>query len=83
MKKLYVCSDKLKWFLFDRVLTKRFSISWFLSSWILALCFVVILVNQIEPNGDRMKAGEKAGKTPMHVNELKYVRASEIFPGDL
>ena len=73
----------MKWFLFDRVLTKRFSISWFLSSWILALCFVVILVNQIEPNNS-MKAGEKTGNTPLHaVHQEKYVRASEIFPGDL
>ena len=59
-------------------MTKRFSISWFLSSWTLAICFVWILVNQIEPN-DRMKTGKNVGKTPLL--QEKYVRASEIFPG--
>ena len=31
-----------------RVLTKRFSIAWFLSSWTLAICFVVILKFQLK-----------------------------------
>ena len=31
-----------------RVLTKRFSVAWFLSSWTLAICFVVILKFQLK-----------------------------------
>ena len=61
-----------------RVVTRRFSISWFFSSWTLALCFVVILVGQIQKAHTVDKGDWKhEGKDGDNV----YVLASSIFPG--
>ena len=56
--------------------TKKFSIAWFLSSWMLAICFVVILVGQIEERQDNSNR-----KTDAAEQKQRFMPASEIFPG--
>ena len=61
------------------VVTRKFSIAWFLSSWTLAICFVVILVGQIEETGQQIPWN---GENSKHILEQrKFVLASQIFPG--
>ena len=54
------------------VMSRKFSIAWFLSSWLIAVCFVLILFGQFEMNIDtKINKGER----------VHYVPASQIFPG--
>ena len=64
-----------------RVLTKRFSVSWFLSSWTVALCFVVILVKQLDSHDHSKDMSNVKNHQHQHRQEF-YLRASEIFPGE-
>jgi len=59
--------------------TKKFSIAWFLSSWTLAVCFVVILIGQIEDTGKSISVNVESSKHIME--QRKFVWASQIFPG--
>ena len=59
--------------------TKKFSIAWFLSSWTLAVCFVVILIGQIEDTGKSIPVNVESSKHIME--QRKFVWASQIFPG--
>ena len=62
------------------VVTRKFSIAWFLSSWTLAICFVVILVGQIEETSQ--EPVQWNGETSKHnLEQRKFVLASQIFPG--
>ena len=54
------------------VISRKFSIAWFISSWLIAVCFVLILKGQFEDNVD--------SKITLEV-EGQIVPASQIFPG--
>jgi len=67
-----------------RHVTRKFSIAWFMSSWTLAVCFVVILVAQINEVNDVDQAilsqkSEMDRQLLPRYNEL----ASQLFPGPL
>jgi hypothetical protein len=64
-----------------RVVTRKFSIAWFLSSWTLAFCFVVILVGQIRDPADTKDPIESWKAEGGSWKASDYVPASEIFPG--
>ena len=61
-----------------RVVTRKFSIAWFLSSWTLAISFVIILVGQIEQTGQNVQNSKDLHNKD---TERKFVLASQIFPG--
>ena len=55
------------------VMSRKFSIAWFISSWLIAVCFVLILKGQFEDNVD--------SKITLEVEGQRIVPASQIFPG--
>ena len=55
------------------VMSRKFSIAWFISSWLIAVCFVLILKGQFEDNVD--------SKMMLEVEAQRIVPASQIFPG--
>ena len=57
------------------VMSRKFSIAWFISSWLIAVCFVLILKGQFEDNDVDSKITLEAG------DQSRIVPASQIFPG--
>ena len=61
------------------VMSKKFSIAWFVASWLIAVCMVVILLGQLN---DRDEPGSSGGDTLKQISgHRKFVLASQIFPG--
>ena len=65
------------------VMSRKFSIAWFLSSWLIAICFVIILFGQFDPNiqSEISEVEGEDGNPPNVPGMLKFVPASQIFPG--
>ena len=71
------------------VMSKKFSLAWFASSWLIAICFVIILLGQLDDKGALMEDGSRPGQAsdlPSNQPFLKdrgqnFVLASQIFPG--
>ena len=59
-----------------RRLTKRFSIAWFFASWTFALCFLFVLLAQIEEGTVNEKTSTKCSKNDgaacITENQLEY-----------
>ena len=62
------------------VMSKKFSIAWFAASWLIAVCFVVILRGQLEDKGELTDTSEQSSNYPI-LRGQNYVLASQIFPG--
>ncbi|XP_023335237.1 bromo and FHA domain-containing protein DDB_G0267958-like [Eurytemora carolleeae] len=64
-----------------RHVTRKFSIAWFLSSWTLAVCFVVILVAQISTVSKGEVLSIKAETIDIKNTMPRNALASQLFPG--
>ena len=79
-----------------RKFTRTFSMAWFLSSWVLAFCFLVILLSQIVENKSTVKSEDKRKNdeiitalnngdidSHLHHSNNYYVSLSDmdLFPG--
>ena len=73
------------------VMSKKFSIAWFVASWLIAICFVVILQGQLEDNGE-LTDNDGGSRPNEDIEQLSnqpflkdrgqnFVLASQIFPG--
>ena len=67
------------------VISKKFSIAWFVASWLIAICFVVIMLGQFEDMGALKEDGTRpdAAQQPSKqiYDQRSFVLASQIFPG--
>ena len=64
------------------VMSKKFSIAWFVASWLIAICFVVILLGQLDDKGELTEDSEQLSNQPFLKDRgQNFVLASQIFPG--
>lgn len=60
------------------VISKKFSIAWFVASWLISICFVVILLGQLK---EKDVEGAADPSKQISGSRHNFVLASQIFPG--
>ena len=63
------------------VISKKFSIAWFVASWLIAVCFVVILLGQFSNKEDMNNPCVVVDHKQIPSVHGRLVPASQIFPG--